>query len=337
VRSAPTGDRTAGPAYDSLDARVIRGEAIMDIERILHELTHYKRLPVEAIRAADADRASVVPAFLQAVERYVAASPEERAEPSPIFFIFHMLGSWREKSAYRPLARLLRCSSGDDKHEFAECSTETSHRVMAAVFDGDPQPLFDVILSRDTDEFIRSRMCETLAIVTLRGELPREDAAQFLAACFADLEPEPLFVWNGWQSAIAMLGLVDLRPLVKQAFDRGSVDPSWLGIGHFEADLRKALEHPDASPWLRDKEYSLFGDAVEEFSTWYSFSREREEDFERVAAGAGRPRWDAIQTQAINPFRNVGRNDPCPCGSGKKFKKCCLESQREARFDDEAA
>jgi uncharacterized protein YecA (UPF0149 family) len=25
------------------------------------------------------------------------------------------------------------------------------------------------------------------------------------------------------------------------------------------------------------------------------------------------------------PVRNakVGRNDPCPCGSGKKFKKCC--------------
>jgi hypothetical protein len=24
----------------------------------------------------------------------------------------------------------------------------------------------------------------------------------------------------------------------------------------------------------------------------------------------------------------VGRNDPCPCGSGKKFKNCCLKSQR---------
>jgi uncharacterized protein len=28
------------------------------------------------------------------------------------------------------------------------------------------------------------------------------------------------------------------------------------------------------------------------------------------------------------PYRRntprVGRNDPCPCGSGKKFKKCCL-------------
>ena len=25
-----------------------------------------------------------------------------------------------------------------------------------------------------------------------------------------------------------------------------------------------------------------------------------------------------------NPFKHVGRNDPCPCGSGKKYKKCCL-------------
>ncbi|NIU63627.1 MAG: zinc chelation protein SecC [Pseudomonas stutzeri] len=23
-----------------------------------------------------------------------------------------------------------------------------------------------------------------------------------------------------------------------------------------------------------------------------------------------------------NPLKDVGRNDPCPCGSGKKYKKC---------------
>lgn len=22
----------------------------------------------------------------------------------------------------------------------------------------------------------------------------------------------------------------------------------------------------------------------------------------------------------------IGRNEPCPCGSGKKFKKCCIEN-----------
>jgi uncharacterized protein YchJ len=26
-----------------------------------------------------------------------------------------------------------------------------------------------------------------------------------------------------------------------------------------------------------------------------------------------------------NPLREVGRNDPCVCGSGQKFKKCCLK------------
>jgi hypothetical protein len=28
-------------------------------------------------------------------------------------------------------------------------------------------------------------------------------------------------------------------------------------------------------------------------------------------------------------FKNVGRNEPCPCGSGKKFKRCHGEAQQE--------
>jgi len=27
--------------------------------------------------------------------------------------------------------------------------------------------------------------------------------------------------------------------------------------------------------------------------------------------------------EPIHAEKNVGRNDPCPCGSGKKYKKCC--------------
>ena len=26
----------------------------------------------------------------------------------------------------------------------------------------------------------------------------------------------------------------------------------------------------------------------------------------------------------VKDEQDIGRNDPCPCGSGKKFKKCCL-------------
>ena len=29
-----------------------------------------------------------------------------------------------------------------------------------------------------------------------------------------------------------------------------------------------------------------------------------------------------LQAQVVNEHRDVGRNDPCWCGSGKKFKRC---------------
>lgn len=56
------------------------------------------------------------------------------------------------------------------------------------------------------------------------------------------------------------------------------------------------------------------------------------------------PQWDPILTpeertqirhewvdskQAKNPVK-AGRNDPCPCGSGKKYKKCCWDKDHAA-------
>jgi hypothetical protein len=131
--------------------------------------------------------------------------------------VFHLLGQWREKAAYRPLAQLLRRPREEVDVILGSVITETTHRVMAAVFDGDPRPLYDLILDPKADEFIRSRMFEALAMVTLRGELPREEAAHFLRTCYAELEPqEENFTWDGWQCGIAMLGLAELKPEVEQ-------------------------------------------------------------------------------------------------------------------------
>ncbi|PMJ93440.1 SEC-C metal-binding domain-containing protein [Vibrio sp. 10N.261.55.A7] len=29
------------------------------------------------------------------------------------------------------------------------------------------------------------------------------------------------------------------------------------------------------------------------------------------------------KSQSVNPYKEIGRNDDCPCASGKKFKQCC--------------
>lgn len=34
-------------------------------------------------------------------------------------------------------------------------------------------------------------------------------------------------------------------------------------------------------------------------------------------------------------MEKVGRNDPCPCGSGKKYKKCCESTSRSKKFKAE--
>jgi uncharacterized protein len=58
----------------------------------------------------------------------------------------------------------------------------------------------------------------------------------------------------------------------------------------------------------------------------------REELADTVASlhaywGEGRKAAAERLSQSAVPQRRsgpkVGRNDPCPCGSGKKFKKCC--------------
>ena len=34
-------------------------------------------------------------------------------------------------------------------------------------------------------------------------------------------------------------------------------------------------------------------------------------------------RTDYVDEINAKKFKNIGRNDPCPCGSGRKFKQCC--------------
>jgi uncharacterized protein YecA (UPF0149 family) len=44
---------------------------------------------------------------------------------------------------------------------------------------------------------------------------------------------------------------------------------------------------------------------------------------ERQRAAAQAPQGEVVVKQIKLEQPKVGRNDPCPCGSGKKYKKCC--------------
>ena len=107
-----------------------------------------------------------------------------------------------------------------------------------------------------------------------------------------------------------------------------------MDYADFERDLQQAANGGPAPGWHAEREFELFGDTVAELSSWaYSdLEGDSEQGFEEDEGGwqpgerieDGRVLWSAGDGPAVNPYKDVGRNDPCPCGSGKKFKKCCL-------------
>lgn len=45
-------------------------------------------------------------------------------------------------------------------------------------------------------------------------------------------------------------------------------------------------------------------------------------DHEAELRAEGNPEQPKVET-VVHEGPKIGRNDPCPCGSGKKYKKCC--------------
>jgi preprotein translocase subunit SecA len=50
--------------------------------------------------------------------------------------------------------------------------------------------------------------------------------------------------------------------------------------------------------------------------------------------GAMPQRAEAPRIAPVVKDSKVGRNDPCPCGSGKKYKKCCGANQGDSADND---
>jgi uncharacterized protein len=75
--------------------------------------------------------------------------------------------------------------------------------------------------------------------------------------------------------------------------------------------------------------------AFTEETDWYAHALDDETEVERLRDSIApnvrtiHEKWlaerSAPQTPARRDRPRVGRNDPCPCGSGKKYKRCCLQ------------
>ena len=129
--------------------------------------------------------------------------------------------------------------------------------------------------------------------------------------------------------AIALLGLEELSDVVRQAFERSLIEPMLMSSDDFRRDLERTLADPARMAGFEYDQIGPLEDAIGELSGWYTFSDAAKEDQERWATSPEDAGLAFADTPLpfVDPFKGVGRNDPCPCGSGKKFKKCCLDRE----------
>ena len=115
------------------------------------------------------------------------------------------------------------------------------------------------------------------------------------------------------------------------AWHREAVEDKWGWPEDFEPERFRETFDKDEDEWLDD-----FGFDEVESEDWdddvvddEGLDEEENDRYDDIDEGE----LDDIPDRPV-PFKNIierpGRNDPCPCGSGKKYKKCCMHKDEQS-------
>jgi hypothetical protein len=289
---------------------------------LIDELSFGEGLPRATIRECIARKDELVPMFLEILRGYAEGRPAIDDREGALFFVIHILGELEERRAFAPLMDLLNGEPERVEAVLGDAITETVQMLIISVFDGNLNALYKVINNPSADEFARNATFRAWAYLVDTGAIDHVEAERYLRDCVDTLLPQQSnYIWGCWLDVIAILGFEQLRPLVDKVFERGWVPGTEMHKKDFDQAMEDSLAaRNDRMAFLKSERLEPFTDTIGTFSQWYGFS----EDFLRKKSQPKNAAQKVALENFTNPFKHVGRNDPCPCGSGKKFKKCCL-------------
>ena len=296
----------------------------MTLDDALYDLAATgNELPRAAMRWALDHWDEAGPRLVGLVEAYARGLDRSEETERALFFAIHLLGEKAETAAFAPLCRLLL----DLDREAADlilgdAVTVTLRSILISTYDGDLAALRAVIEAETADDFVREGALLALAYLTRMGRVPEAEMHAYLLHLLAEMRPQAEhFVWIGWLLAVAHLGYEDLAEQAEGLIRRGFVSERDWRIADFRNDLRRTLADPERMVGFTHDRIGPFTDAIGELEGWHAVPDVDASDTVPMPLELGDYE---VQLPITNPLRGVGRNDPCPCGSGKKFKKCCL-------------
>jgi hypothetical protein len=219
--------------------------------------------------------------------------PDSREVWAPLH-AWRALGQLQAEASVGPLLAFLKTADGD------EAVGQDFPMVFGMIGPAAIPHVAGFLSDRSNPRFQVSTAIEGLKEIAERHPECRAECVGILARTLERHADTDRSI-NGFAvSALIDLAAVEVIDTMREAFRRKSVD---ISIAGDEEDVEIALG-------LRD-------------------SRSTPAPFYQIlpTGWLAQPDADRIQrdTHAVPRHSKVGRNDPCPCGSGRKYKKCCLQ------------
>ncbi|MGA3372938.1 MAG: DUF1186 domain-containing protein [Terracidiphilus sp.] len=298
----------------------------MEIDEIIEQFEWFHgKFERDAVEAAVARRDEIIPELLAVLEEIanpeIAAELDADGDYMAHLYAMFLLAQFRETRAYPIMLRIALLPGDLLDSLFGDCITEHFGRVLASVCGGDLKGIQSLIENPVADEWVRGAGLGGLVTLIAAGIKSREEILSYFAELFrGKLTDKNDIVWSDLISYSTDLCASELIGEIERAYEQELVDPSILTLEDVRRDLAKgkdwAMERLADDPHRR-----LIEDTVKEMEGWASFNEK--EPRKEPAKDAAIQRREDSPTGFKRAAPKIGRNDPCPCASGKKYKKCC--------------
>jgi len=294
----------------------------MELTQILSYLERNEGyFPRAAVQEAVDHRNETIPVLLKVLED-VARNPKPYTDPGRFIHIYamYLLAQFRETRAYPLLVRIFSVPGRLSKEVAGDVVTKDLSRILASVSDGDASGMTALVENERANEYVRAAAMDGLLTLVACGKRSRDEVMAYFKSLFQKLERRVSHAWSSLICCCADLCPEEVFGEIRQAYEDGLVQPFVVGWKEVEEAL--ALGKEAAMEKLKGH-YTMITDTAEELGGWWCFNQDAS-DVGHRKLGFSAPPLDfgpPKPTRRTQP--KVGRNDPCPCGSGKKFKKCC--------------
>jgi uncharacterized protein YecA (UPF0149 family) len=298
----------------------------------LHEAFEFveKPFPREAVALAHRHRETVAPRLLQVLDDLLRdPEPARDGDYALHHFAMVLLACWRDTRAYRPLLAFARLPFATLDDLLGDTLTETFGRVLASVCDGDMAPLAEIVRDEDVSIWVRMALLDAWQVRVMEGDAPAgplEDLLLELGERDAERlrlgghDPHEVEMIDDVAGLACALGSVRVAERVREWFDARLIDEKAIDRPWFEKEFARSAEERLAT--LREHKRSYITDVEAEIGWWASYRDDDSDDGDDARWSPGPQRDHPAPTTIVRDTPKIGRNDPCPCGSGRKYKKC---------------